>query len=351
VHKNVLCASSAFFRESIDAVPAALASNIDSDDSDAEDSQLAMWLSSESPEMFELLVLWLYRRQYFRSFLEKKIAHLTPDGTFSPRMTAASASLSPTLSKNEARCRALHANLVKLHLFAADINMPALQDASMDLLQDLYLRCDWDVSPRFIAFLYGECGAGSAFRLRKWAVAMVAWTLSNTDPCSSSVARDVVALGSDEGDTAPTVAAFQALFRRHPHFQAEYSAHVAKAKENRTNIRVKNPQLRIPANRLRNDERHFGFRQCSFHSHRKVVGEGRCPHTLAFGNTNLSGTLRRTPSATSVLPRKVPAARKVSLDSTADTASNASLSSSPEITSCEVPPLRLRSDASFLDLD
>jgi hypothetical protein len=36
--------------------------------------------------------------------------------------------------------------------------------------------------------------------------------------------------------------------------------------------------LRIPANRLRNDERAFGFRQCSFHSHRSSVGERRCPH-------------------------------------------------------------------------
>ncbi len=40
---------------------------------------------------------------------------------------------------------------------------------------------------------------------------------------------------------------------------------------------IKNPQLRLPENKLRSEERFFGFRQCSFHSHRSAVGEGVCP--------------------------------------------------------------------------
>lgn len=69
--------------------------------------------------------------------------------------------------------------------------MAALQDTALDALQDLYLARDWDASPGLVRFLYSHDGRGAgmdaasaemhaehAFRLRRWAVAMVAWTLA-----------------------------------------------------------------------------------------------------------------------------------------------------------------------------
>jgi hypothetical protein len=59
--------------------------------------------------------------------------------------------------------------------------------------------------------------------------------------------------------------------------------HIQKMSMSRADVRVKNPQLRLPANKLRSGERFFGFRQCTFHSHRATVGEGACPHAMALG--------------------------------------------------------------------
>lgn len=73
---------------------------------------------------------------------------------------------------------------------------------------------------------------------------------------------------------------FQKLLETLPEFEMDYSMHMRKIKASRLDIRLKNPQLRIPANKLRNDERAFGFRECSFHSHRAAVGQRRCPHAM-----------------------------------------------------------------------
>ena len=196
--------------------------------------------------MFELFVLWLYQRRAFPTLIDETTNALTRD--------------SPPTAKVEASQTALHWNLVRLHLFAAAVDLPALQDVAMDALQDLYLRCDWDVSARFVRYLY-ERDPEHAFRLRKWAVAMVAWTLA--------------ANGHDEEDPVPQ--SFQRLFDAYPDLCDDYAAHLDKMAGSRANVAIKNPQLRLPANRLRSEERHFGFRQCSFHSHRSAVGEGRCP--------------------------------------------------------------------------
>jgi hypothetical protein len=129
----------------------------------------------------------------------------------------------------------------------------------MDALQDLYLRCDWEVSPSFVRFLYAECYAEHAFRMRKWAVAMTAWT--------------VAMQGGEPTDD------WQRLLDNHPVLHHDYHTHLRKMAGSRgANICIKNPQLRLPANRLRSEERFFGFRQCSFHSHRSAVGERPCPH-------------------------------------------------------------------------
>ncbi|KAB5580872.1 hypothetical protein GE09DRAFT_1213318 [Coniochaeta sp. 2T2.1] len=294
LHKKLLCSASPWFRERLEATPASLTScgskasspsrpkHADSTASSASAGAM-LWLSTEIPEMFELFVLWLYQRRAFSTFMEAAIAQVDPD-CCSAALTEASV---------ETSRQTLHWNLVRLHLFAAKTELPALQDAAMDALQDLYLRCDWEVSPPFIRFLYADCYAEDAFRLRKWAVAMVAWTISMQ--------------GGEPTDE------WQDLFTAHPVLDHDYASHLKKMAGSRgANLCIKNPQLRLPANRLRSEERFFGFRQCSFHSHRSAVGEGPCPHESA-GNSAAAVDVRKTvaiPSLPTSLPRATQLARR-----------------------------------------
>ncbi|KKY32277.1 hypothetical protein UCDDA912_g07716 [Diaporthe ampelina] len=248
VHKKLLCASSSFFRyslETVDSVSGPPGSELSM--SAGAHPDRVLWLSEECPEMMDLFILWLYRRNSFRSMLEQMIS------TVAVQLTPANK------AKIQASRRALHWNIVKLHMFAAVIRLSALQDITMDAVQDMYLRCDWDVSYSFVRHLYEECSREQSFRLRKWSVAMLAWTLSNGggDPLS-----------------------YNELFDEFPDLGVDYTKHVEKMADSRANVSVKNPQLRLPRNKLKNDERNFGFRQCSFHSHRSTVGEGRCPYAL-----------------------------------------------------------------------
>jgi hypothetical protein len=168
----------------------------------------------------------------------------------------------------------------------------------MDALQDLYLRCDWEVSLSFVHFLYSDCYAEHAFRLRKWAVAMVAWTLAMQR--SESV-------GSE----------WQHLMDNTPVLAHDYAMHLAKMAGSRgANLCIKNPQLRLPANKLRSEERFFGFRQCSFHSHRSAVGEGPCPHTRAgmAGAVDVRSTIA-IPSLPSSVARTMPKRAKDEIES------------------------------------
>jgi hypothetical protein len=243
LHKKLLCASGAFFRTHIEAIPPPPARRDDADaDAAGEDEDSVLWLPSETPDMFDVFVLWLYQPRRFPYFLAVALQTITPDER-----------------------RSLRTTLVRLHLFAAVIDLPALQDAATDALQDMYLRFDWDMSPRFLAFLYGECDAQHAVRLRKWAVAMFAWTLQ----------------GSDKAATM--AAAVEKLFAAYPDLRADYHLHIQKMSQSRADVRIKNPQLRLPFNKLQSGERLFGFRQCSFHSHRAAVGEGICPHAVVLG--------------------------------------------------------------------
>ncbi|KAF3762338.1 hypothetical protein M406DRAFT_280414, partial [Cryphonectria parasitica EP155] len=247
IHKKLLCGSSSFFRYSLESVstPSSPASAKDGDGGAVVKPEKVLWLSEESPEMVDLFLLWLYQRSSFRNMLENMVAAVTAPAKGSSQVRLLSSR------------RALHWNLVKLHLFAAVIRLPVLQDIAMDAIQDLYLRCDWDVSVNFVRFLYEECTCEQAFRIRKWTVAMLAWTLSN-------------------GSADPL--AFNDLFAEFPDLCDDYTQHMQKMIDSRADVRVKNPQLRLPRNRLKNEERHFGYRQCSFHSHRSSVGEGRCPY-------------------------------------------------------------------------
>ncbi|KAJ4415112.1 hypothetical protein N0V82_007551 [Gnomoniopsis sp. IMI 355080] len=251
IHKKLLCASSSFFRYSLESTSSepSSPSSVESDSGAISSfhSEKLIWLSEECPEMMELFVLWLYQRNSFRMTLEQKVAAVT--------VAPKPANQAKILNNR----RQLHWNLVKLHLFAAVIRLPVLQDIAMDAIQDLYLRCDWDVSQNFVRFLYEECTREQAFRLRKWAVAMLAWTL-----------------GNNSGDPL----AFNDLFDEFPELRWDFSKHMEKMDDSRADYCVKNPQLRLPRNKLRNEERQFGFRQCSFHSHRSSVGEGKCPYAV-----------------------------------------------------------------------
>ncbi|KAK3941497.1 hypothetical protein QBC46DRAFT_99918 [Diplogelasinospora grovesii] len=260
LHKKPLCTSSSYFRDKLSATPAGLSSSLPTDSHAGTGAIL--WLPSESPDMFELFVLWLYHRRSFRTSIDDAI-HLQ--------------TLSPPPSENDKSSRrTLHWSLVRLHIFAALASIPTLQDVAMDALQDLYLRCDWDMSPRLIAFLYGDCATEHSFRLRKWAVAMVAWTLYGGHGCEKA-------------------SQFERLFSTYGELWEDYCVHLDKMTESKADVRVKNPQLRLPQNKLRNEERYFGFRQCSFHSHRSTVGEGSCPHLL--GQSPSSPWMKQRPKS------------------------------------------------------
>ncbi|KAK4139742.1 uncharacterized protein C8A04DRAFT_15571 [Dichotomopilus funicola] len=266
IHRALLSDSCAFFRGHLESIPIRSTTSPRGDDDDDDDSVL--WLPNEGPDMFEIFVLWLYQRRRFPAFLTHALPSHIPSPTTAS--TTSTSTPSPTNPQIE-QFRTLRTNLVRLHLFAAIIDLPAAQDAAMDALQDLYLRFDWSMSPRFLAFLYGDCEAQhAAVRLRKWAVAMLAWTLHGAAPGS---------LPSPGPDA-------ERLFTQYPLLRADYRLHLQKMAQSRADVAVKNPQLRLPANGLRSGERLFGFRQCTFHSHRAAVGEGPCPHAVGYGFVN-----------------------------------------------------------------
>lgn len=239
LHKKLLSDSCAFFRDLIQEIPAPTSPQ---DGEEEEDSVL--WLPNEAPDMFEIFVLWLYQQPRFLPFIHLSIQTMCPE-----------------------RLHILRTNLVRLHLFAAAIDLPAAQDAAMDALQDMYLHLDWDMAPDFVAFLYSDCGYQYAHRLRKWAVAMLAWTINGP--------------GKAEALTGQV----DKVFAAHPQLKADYNMHIQKMAMSRADVGIKNPQLRLPVNKLLSGERLFGFRQCTFHSHRATVGEGTCPHALALGHS------------------------------------------------------------------
>lgn len=249
LNRKLICDTSSFFREHLETPSSASSPLYPEDGKHEEDSMI--WLPNEAPEMFELFVLWLYRKRAFLALVDQAVPQVARDASTFAQLP---------------KLQALRWNLTRLHIFAAVIDLPALQDVAMDALQDLYLRCDLDVSPRFLAFLYQECGAEHAFRLRKWAVAMLAWLLH--------------AANSD-------AALYERLFVAYPALREDYSVHLDKMAQSKADVRIKNPQLRLPMNKLRSGERFFGFRLCSFHSHRASVGEGMCPHLSEEHSVNL----------------------------------------------------------------
>jgi hypothetical protein len=314
VHRKLLCDSCAFFQSYVDAIPSPASSSSrrkagggeDEDDDHEGDDDSVLWLPNEAPDMFELFVLWLYQRKRFHTFLDHALLALSADDR-----------------------RAMRTNLVRLHLFAAVIDLPALQDAAMDALQDLYLRFDWDMSPAFVAFLYGDCEAAHAVRLRKWAVAMLAWTLHGAP--------------DSRKEAAAMAAQVDRLFAAYPDLKADYGMHLHKMAESRADVRVKNPQLRLPANELRSGERYFGFRQCTFHSHRATVGEGTCPHALALG-LHLEVPPRRPPR------RRRPREREMEMETLEEMESDVSEDADADGEGPIISPVGDLNEISYLDL-
>ncbi|POR31783.1 Uncharacterized protein TPAR_08015 [Tolypocladium paradoxum] len=236
VNRKLLCAASPFFRDRLE---------------DASQSKpISLWLPGESSTMFALFVEWVHSPSSFRRFLDHSVqtAHET----------------------SQRASQGIHWAIIRLHLFASHLDLYKLQDLAMDAIQDLYLKCDWDVPPSLIMYLYTQCEALPSVRIRRWAVAMVAFSLT--------VGPNQPLKFHPQDSATSDPARFRALFDSLPEFATDYTTHVRKMKAASLDVRFKNPQLRISANKLHNDQRMFGFRACSFHSHRAAVGEGRCPY-------------------------------------------------------------------------
>lgn len=259
---------------------------------------LVLHLPRECPDMFALFSYWLLRRprRGFYHFVEDAIyrcrrrrqtRHSKSEAGQHGEMggKGEGAGGQDRLDDQE-EVASLHWDLVNLHLFAAEIGLPPLQDAAIDALQDLHLMGDWDVSAALVAFVYGACDAAAACRLRKWAVAMTAWSLSGSGldmvlPSTTTGSQD--GISSSERDVSDADSSNESLLRRLfascAAFRADYAGHVHAMRGCRLQLCAKNPQLRLTTNHARSEDRHFGFRQCSFHTHRSTVGQGRCPNS------------------------------------------------------------------------
>lgn len=233
VNHTLLCEVSPFFQERLE--------------DPFHSKTVSLWLPSESPAMFGLFVEWVHSPETFRDYLDSAIHS--------------------AFKKREQASLDIHWAIIHLHLFASQLSLSDLQDASMDAIQDLYLKYDWDVPPKLIIYLYTECEAEPSIRLRRWAVAMVAFRLA--------VGSQLKFPEQDSTNLDPNQ--FYALFQSLSEFSADYAQHIKYMKESGHDIELKNPQLRMPENEESNDGQFYGFRQCSFHSHSSEVGEGPCP--------------------------------------------------------------------------
>ncbi|PHH65526.1 hypothetical protein CDD81_2306 [Ophiocordyceps australis] len=248
VNRKQLCAVSPFFRERLET--------------SSHQKPISLWLPGESSAMFAIFVEWVHSPSEFRDILEEAIKEAQEAG-----------------DQASMDC---HWTLIRLHLFASSLQLYHLQDIVMDAIQDVYLKLDWDVSPSLIIYLYTQCESEPAVRIRRWAVAMVAFTLSGPS-------QPLKLHPQDSASSDP--AGFRALFESLPEFNQDYVAHMRSMKAAHLDVRFKNPQLRISANKLRNEQRLFGFRECSFHSHRAAVGQARCPDADTRGQSKHASEL------------------------------------------------------------
>ncbi|KAM0522318.1 hypothetical protein ACHAPE_001907 [Trichoderma viride] len=217
VNHTLLCEVSPFFQERLE--------------DPFHSKTVSLWLPSESPAMFGLFVEWVHSPETFRDYLDSAIHS--------------------AFKKREQASLDIHWAIIHLHLFASQLSLSDLQDASMDAIQDLYLKYDWDVPPKLIIYLYTECEAEPSIRLRRWAVAMVAFRLA--------VGSQLKFPEQDSANLDPNQ--FYALFQSLSEFSADYTQHIKYMKESGHDIELKNPQLRMPENEESNDGQFYGFRQ------------------------------------------------------------------------------------------
>lgn len=297
VDRRLLCAASPFFRDQLQmpnryassSPPSSSSSSPRRSDDLFTYRRIKLWLPGESATMFGLFVEWLHAPRSFRSYLDDTAAAAAAAATRDPLSSSSSPSSLPSSSSSASPAHLLHWALVRLHLFAAHLGLAPLQDLAMDALQDLYLCCDWDISPGVVTYLYTRCETRPAARLRRWAVAMMAFSLAVADwhTASSDDTRVVAATEAAAAAAAASATATDAdarlrgLIGALPELAADYATHVKSMRRAALDMRFKNPQLRIPANALSNEKRAFGFRECSFHSHRRAVGQGACPHAAS----------------------------------------------------------------------
>ena len=268
-----------------------------------QEAESVIWFREESPAVFELFVLWLYQQSQGLKGLVDEVTALV-----SERDNPGGARAVPSTFHEIS----LYRGLASLHVFAAKFGIEELQDTALDVLQDVFLRCEWHATPKFVKFVYDKCDPDYGFRLREWAVAMMAWTLATRDVdlvslCPGTMDGDgnVIFPTGPSGPTAlssemrsneyshhsvppaplPLVARrFCDLLIRIPDLLEDYCDHVSKLSKLKSSAAMKNPCLRLPSNALNSKERRYGFRMCSFHSHRRQVGQGLCPHQSMLRN-------------------------------------------------------------------
>ncbi|KAH8717876.1 hypothetical protein HC256_002552 [Beauveria bassiana] len=277
VDRRLLCAASPFFRDQLQMPNRYASSSPPSSSSSPRRSddlftyrRIKLWLPGESATMFGLFVEWLHAPRSFRSYLDDTAAAAAAAATRDPLSSSSSSPSSlPSSSSSASPAHLLHWALVRLHLFAAHLGLAPLQDLAMDALQDLYLCCDWDISPGVVTYLYTRCETRPAARLRRWAVAMMAFSLAVADWHTTS-SDDTRVVAATEAAAAAAAAAsvtatdadtrLRGLIAALPELAADYATHVKSMRRAALDMRFKNPQLRIPANALSNEKRAFGFR-------------------------------------------------------------------------------------------
>ena len=139
---------------------------------------------------------------------------------------------------------------VELHLYAVELGLPQLQDATMDVLQDLYLERDWIVvSPDIWELVSTNNGLKSVGGLRKWCVAMTISALLKHQ-CKASELAPIFLRGGFAED-----------FLSYLQHSIRYSPGVSLLDED--------PRQREPISNLDSDFMRLpsGFPRCFFHSH------------------------------------------------------------------------------------
>lgn len=257
-----------------------------------------IWLQAESPAMFELFVLWLYQRSVGLVRLVDEVSAHRAGGV--------------KATSKICRSIGLPQNLAELHVFAAKVGIDELQDVALDALQDVFLRCEWQATPKFIRFVFECYDPENAYRLRQWTVAMMAWTLAatGTDLLSLCFAASKNRSKKSPREQHPSlsnhhqkqpipefVRRFSAILSDIPDLLKDFVDHVSKLSRLKGSAAQKNPTIRLPTNCMKTDGRQYGFRLCSFHSHRKEVGQGECPHQFMYRMPGVSCGHDFTPEA------------------------------------------------------